>query len=134
MLAAGLGKRANADIGYYTWDEPRAIAAIAYGLDLGIDVNARNEDGETALHAAAYHAANRVIQLLVERRANLDARNFQDQTPLLVAQGHLVCCTTFVRHTETADLLRKSGADVNAGSRLNFGLVSYVEDKFKPKE
>lgn len=134
MLAAGLGKRANADIGYYTWDEPRAIASITYGLEVGIDINASNQDGETALHAAAYHAANRLVQFLVENKANLNARNFQDQTPLLIAQGHLVCCTTFVRHPETAELLRKAGADESAGSRLNFGLVSYVEDKFKPKD
>jgi ankyrin repeat protein len=133
MLAAGLGKRANADIGYYTWDEPRAIDAIGYGLDLGIDVNASNQDGETALHAAAYHAANRIVEFLVQRKADPNARNWQDQTPLLIAQGHLVCCTTFVRHPETAERLRAAGADANIGTRLNFGLVSYVDDKLKEK-
>lgn len=133
MLAAGLGKRANADIGYYTWDESRAIEAIAYGLSAGIDVNAANQDGETALHAAAYHAADRVAAVLIQRNATLNSRNWQDQTPLLIAQGHLVCCTTFVRHAETAELLRAAGADVTAGTRLNFGLVSYVEDKFKAR-
>jgi ankyrin repeat protein len=133
MVAAGVGKRANADIGYYTWDEERAIEAIEYGLERGIDINASNQDGETALHAAAYHAANRLIRFLVGRKANLNARNFQEQTPLLVAQGHLVCCTTFVRHAETAQLLIDAGADPGAGSRLNFGLVSYVEDKFKAR-
>jgi ankyrin repeat protein len=133
ILAAGLGKRANADIGYYTWDETRAIEAVALGLELGIDVNARNADGETALHAAAYHAANTLMTFLIEKKADVNARNFQEQTPLLIAQGHLVCCTTFVRHAETAELLRRSGADENAGKRLNFGLVSYVEDKFKAK-
>jgi ankyrin repeat protein len=133
MLAAGLGKRANADIGYYTWDEARAIDAMTYGLDLGIDVNARNQDGETALHAAAYHAANRLIEFLIHKKADLSARNWQDQTPLLIAQGHLVCCTTFVRHPETAELLRAAGADTDVGTRLNFGLVSYVEDKFKAR-
>ena len=133
MVAAGVGKRANADIGYYTWDEDRAIDAIGYGLERGIDINAANHDGETALHAAAYHAANRLIRFLVGKKANLNARNFQEQTPLLIAQGHLVCCTTFVRHAETAQLLIDAGADREAGSRLNFGLVSYVEDKFKPR-
>jgi ankyrin repeat protein len=133
MLAAGLGKRANADIGYYTWDETRAIEAAAYGLELGIGVNARNQDGETALHAAAYHAANRLVKFLVEKRADVNARNWQDQTPLLIAHGHLVCCTTFVRHPETADVLLASGADENVGTRLNFGLGSYDEEKFKPR-
>ena len=133
MVAAGVGKRANADIGYYTWDEERAIEAIGYGLERGIDINAANQDGETALHAAAYHAANRLIRFLVDKKANLNARNFQDQTPLLIAQGHLVCCTTFVRHAETTQVLIDAGADREAGSRLNFGLVSYVEDKFKAR-
>jgi ankyrin repeat protein len=128
MLAAGLGKRANADIGYYTWDEPRAIEAIGLGLELGIDINAANKDGETALHAATYHAANDLIQLLLQRGANLNAKNWQNQTPLLIAQGHLICCTTFVRHLQTAELLRKLGADPAAGTRLNFGLGNYVED------
>jgi ankyrin repeat protein len=128
MLAAGLGKRADADIGYYTWDEQRAIEAITLGLESGIDINASNQDGETALHAAAYHAANGLVKFLVGKGANINATNWQQQTPLLVAQGHLVCCTTFVRHAETAALLRTLGADATAGRRLNFGLVNYVED------
>jgi ankyrin repeat protein len=133
MLAAGLGKRANADIGYFTWDEPRAVQAIEIGLAAGIDVNARNADGETALHAAAYHAANAIISFLVDRGARLNATNWQNQTPLLIAQGHLICCTTFVRHPDTAALLRKLGADPSAGTRLNFGLGNYVEDALKPR-
>src|SRR4029078_927231 len=67
MLAAGLGKRANADIGYYPWDETGALEAIREGLGAGIDVNAKNQDGETALHAAAYHAANPLIEYLVSQ-------------------------------------------------------------------
>ena len=74
-----------------------------------------------------------MIQFLVEKKANVNARNFQEQTPLLIAQGHLVCCTTFVRHAETAQLLIDAGADREVGTRLNFGLVSYVEDKFKAR-
>jgi ankyrin repeat protein len=126
MLAAGLGKRADADIGYYTWDEKRAIDAIKLALELGINVNAANQDGETALHAAAYHAANRLVELLVENGANLNLKNWQGQTPLRIAQGHLVCCTTFVRHAGTADLLKKLGADPTVGTQLNFGLGGYA--------
>lgn len=131
ILAAGLGKRADADIGYYTWDAARAIEAIAFSMSLGLDINASNKDGETALHAATYHAANPLIQFLVEKGANLNAVNAQKQTPLLISQGHLVCCTTFVRQVGTEELLLKLGADQTAGQRLNFGLVNFVEEKFK---
>ena len=58
MLAAGLGKRAATDITYYAWTEEKAVEALAAGLELGLDVNAANAHGETALHAAAYHNAN----------------------------------------------------------------------------
>ena len=68
MLAAGLGKRAATDITYYDWTEEKAVEALAAGLELGLDVNAANAHGETALHAAAYHNANRVVRFLVERR------------------------------------------------------------------
>ena len=131
MVAAGLGKRAAADIGYYTWDEPSAVEAITVALELGVDINAANEWGETALHGAAYHAANDVIQFLVDKGANINATNGQGQTPLRLAEGHLVCCTTFVRHPETVDLLHQLGVDPAVGSRLSFGLTGYVEDKLK---
>ena len=123
MVAAGLGKRAAADIGYYTWDEPSAVEAITVALELGVDINAVNEWGETALHAGAYHAANDVIQFLVDKGSNINATNGQGQTPLRLAEGHLVCCTTFVRHPETVDLLHRLGVDPAVGSRLSFGLT-----------
>ena len=125
MLAAGLGKRAATDIGYYTWDERRAVETISAALGLGAHVNAANQWGETALHAAAYHAATDVIRFLVDRGANINAVNGQNQTPLRVAEGHLVCCTTFVRHSEAAALLTQLGADPAGGNRLTFGLTAY---------
>ena len=128
MLAAGLGKRAATDITYYDWTEEKAVEALAAGLELGSDVDAANEHGETALHAAAYHNANRVIEFLVDRGANIDAPNAADQTPLRIAEGHLICCTTFVRHAEAAALLRVLGADPNVGIQLTFGLTNYGDE------
>ena len=125
MLAAGLGKRAATDITYYDWTEEKAVEALAAGLELGLDVNAANAHGETALHAAAYHNANRAIRFLVDRGADIDAENAARQTPLRIAEGHLICCTTFVRHAEAADALRALGADPAAGIQLTFGLTSY---------
>ena len=128
MLAAGLGKRAATDITYYDWTEAKAVEALAAGLELGLDVNAANAHGETALHAAAYHNANRVVRFLVDRGAHLDAQNAARQTPLRIAEGHLICCTTFVRHSEAAAELRALGADPAAGIQLTFGLTSYGDE------
>jgi ankyrin repeat protein len=137
MLAAGLGKRQLSDmftfIRYYKWDEDRAIATITYLLELGADINAANEFGETALHGATYHAAQKVVQFLAERGANLNATNWSDQTALRVAEGHFYS-GTFVRYPETAELLRKLGADPKAGTQLMFGLTGYVEDKLKAEQ
>ncbi len=125
MLAAGLGKRASTDITYYEWSEDKAIEALRVGLELGVDINAANEHGETALHAAAYHNANRVIEFLVEAGANIDATNAAGQTALRIAEGHLICCTTYVRHTEAAERLRGLGADPDVGVQLTFGLTAF---------
>jgi ankyrin repeat protein len=137
MLAAGLGKRQLTDmftfIRYYTWDEGRSIATIKMLLDLGADINAANEFGETALHGATYHSATKVIQFLVERGANINATNWADQTPLRLAEGHFYS-GTFVRYPESAALLRKLGADPNAGTQLMFGITGYVEEKDKKDE
>ena len=125
LLAAGLGKRAATDITYYDWTEEKAVDALATALELGLDVNAANEHGETALHAAAYHNANRVIEFLVDNGADIDALNAAEQTPLRLAEGHMICCTTFVRHAEAAARLRELGADPEAGTQLTFGLTNY---------
>jgi uncharacterized protein len=134
QLAAGLGKRQVSDmfvfIRYYQWDEDKAIAAIKLLLDLGADINAANEFGETALHGATYHGAQKVIGFLVQHGANINAVNWADQTPLRLAEGHFYS-GTFLRYPETADLLRKLGADPRAGTQLMFGLNGYVEDGLK---
>ena len=128
MLAAGLGKRAATDITYYDWTEDKAVEALAAGLEFGLDINAANEHGETALHAAAYHNANPVIDFLVDNGARIDALNAAEQTPLRLAEGHLICCTTFVRHAEAATRLRELGADPEAGIQLTFGLTNYGDE------
>ncbi len=132
ILAAGLGKRQATDmftfIKYYTWTEEQAIETISLLLEMGADINAANEFGETALHGATYHAALKVIQFLVERGANINATNWADQTALRVADGHFYS-GTFLRYPEASALLRKLGADPNAGTQLGFGITNYVENK-----
>ena len=128
ILAAGLGKRAAQDITYYDWDQHKAIDAARYALELGLDINAANEWGATALHGAVYHAAGDLIRFLVANGADIDATDWEDQTPLRLARGHMICCTTYVEHPEIAGLLRALGADPAAGTRVTFGLLGYHAD------
>ena len=88
MVAAGL----YSDTGNYGRFVQRGWArhvleATEMCLDLGNDVNAVNDVGDTALHGAAYRGALDVAQLLVKRGAKLDAVDTRGLTPLSVATG-----------------------------------------------
>ncbi|HYR89495.1 MAG TPA: ankyrin repeat domain-containing protein [Terriglobia bacterium] len=85
--------------------------------DLGVDVNAKGENGWTVLHAATYMGLDSLIQLLVEKGAKLDVMDNFGQTPLSIAEGVITVGLgnaanrrpRNVRRT-TADLLLKLGA------------------------
>jgi ankyrin len=79
-------------------DEDRALEATRLALDLGANVNAANQAGDTALHGAAAKGYDAIVQLLVSKGAGLDAKNKRGRTPLTAAKKN------------TADLLRKLGA------------------------
>jgi ankyrin repeat protein len=81
-LVGGLGRKYGADLHVSAIEEKNALEAAKLLLDLGADVNAANEAGQTSLHAAAAIGANGVVRFLVERGARLDARTRQGRTPL----------------------------------------------------
>ena len=83
MLAAGLGWRDQ----YSEGSDAEAIEFLTIGLDRGADVNAANDQGNTALHGAAQRGTPKVVEFLVARGARLDAKNKQGQTPLDFALG-----------------------------------------------
>lgn len=88
MLAAGLGWRDGSPTApaFDQGSEEDAIAAIRYCLELGLDINATNAAGETALHAAvAGRGSLKIIRALVELGARLDAKDKKGRTPLDVA-------------------------------------------------
>ena len=88
MLAAGLGWR-DGNAAIPTRDrgtEAEAIAAITLCLELGLDVNAINDRGDTALHASvAGRGSDDIVRFLVQKGARLDTKNKQGRTPLDVA-------------------------------------------------
>jgi ankyrin repeat protein len=60
----------------YERSERDSLEAVKLSLELGIDPNAVDSDGRTALHGAAHKGRNEVVQLLVQHGARLDARDF----------------------------------------------------------
>ena len=90
------------------------IDAVKVAVGLGADVNAASEDGDTALHLAAFHGFNTVVRFLVSQGANLDAMNARGETPLESAMRNdaLAPAKSLVEDTDisTADVLRELGA------------------------
>jgi uncharacterized protein len=131
MLAAGVGRPQPTNVVYHVWKETEQIEALKICLALGLDINAQNQWGQAALHGAAYHDDARVIEFLAARGAWLDPADWQDQTPLRVAQGHEICCSSFHRKPLAAAALVKAGADPKAGIVLKFAAHDYESDDVK---
>jgi ankyrin repeat protein len=94
--------------------QERALAAARLCLELGSDINAVNDKGETALHGAAFLGGTQMAPLLAGHGANLNAVNKRGQTAWSITQGdyHAVA---FISHKETGDVLEKLGADTTVG-------------------
>lgn len=120
MLAAGL---AHAP-GVTPIAEASALEAVKLALELGHDVNTANAAGETALHASAFWGADSVAQLLIDKGANVNAKNKKSWTPLVIAEG--IYQGGGVKYfPSTAELLRKHGADPSPPNidRANGGFI-----------
>ena len=111
-------------------------------LDSGADLEAQNMDGETALFFASLGRNIKIVQLLLGRGASINSpsgekalaiaslRGYSQIVQILLDRGVNVdasckyeqtTCTALIRAVadqqyETADLLTKNGADVNARS------------------
>jgi len=99
--------------------EAMTLEAVKVAAELGVDVNAANADGNTALHSVAARGYNTVVQFLVEKGARLDVKNKKGQTPLASAMAGSMAASTnpgrFGRgasgpRKSTVDLLQKLGA------------------------
>jgi ankyrin repeat protein len=71
-------------------NEALAMDAVTILLERAADLNARNQDGETALHGAAGQNYSSVARFLVQRGARLNVRNKAGKTPLSAANGEVV--------------------------------------------
>jgi ankyrin repeat protein len=91
--------------------------AVAYCLELGDDINAANDQGQTPIVGAVYFRSPGMVQFLVDRGAKINVVNKRGQTPWLITQGEYRSGSFFV-DKETGDSLVKLGADVTLGKDL----------------
>ena len=106
MVAAGLGRyMAESHV-----TEQQSLEAVRLALDLGVDINAANDAGSTALHGAAFIKANVLVRFLVDNGAAVNVANKRGQTPLMVADTIRAGSATVSGRTSTGDLLRELGA------------------------
>lgn len=87
MAAAGLGTLFPTE---EAGTEEEAIEAVAYLLEAGADVDAVDENGETAMHGAAYKSLPKMVRFLAGRGARIEAWNRKNRhgwTPLVIAEG-----------------------------------------------
>jgi len=88
MAAAGLGTTEPLE---EAGEENEALEAVNMLLDLGADINGVNNDGDTAMHGAAYNIYPRVVELLAKRGADPQIWKNPDKfgrTPLFIAEGY----------------------------------------------
>ncbi len=90
MLAAGLGWRNGSPLApsYDQGSDEEAVATLELLLSLGLDLQAANEAGDTALHAAiGGRGSEAIVRFLLERGADPLAANGRQQTPLSIAEA-----------------------------------------------
>jgi ankyrin repeat protein len=114
MVAAGLG---TSSPGEDPGTEPEVLDAVTVALDLGLDIDAVDDKGETAMHGAAYKHLPRVVTQLAERGADITIWNQQNNrgaTPLDIAVGmHRGMNILSSKVTEDAirQVMREAGVD-----------------------
>ena len=114
MVAAGLGRATFSPGLQRARPSPGAEQAVKVLLDAGGNVNAVNEADFTALHGAAFRGLNEVIQILVDRGADINARDFRGRTAYRIAEGAKQSFQ-FQAYPATAEFIKTLGANTRLG-------------------
>jgi uncharacterized protein len=106
MMAAGVGWAGN-----FSRNAPdSALEAVRFCVDLGLDVNAQDVTGYTALAGAAWRGDDELIKYLVAKGAKLDVRTARNWSVTDMATGPYLRTTGGTAHPKTVELLLGLGA------------------------
>ncbi len=111
QAAAGVGYGEGFAANSHRYAPGGMLAAVKYLVeDLHMDVNATDQDGNTAMHNAASRGDNEMIQYLVSKGADVKAVNREGKTTVDMANGPVQRTQPF---PDTIALLEKLGAKNN---------------------
>ena len=116
MAACGIGV-GSAGANEVAGEEPEVLEAAQLLLKLGADINAVDNNGETAMHGAALKNLPKVVQFLSDNGAKVEIWNRKNSfgsTPLMFAQGYRP--GNFKPSFETIDAVQR--AMLSAGVEL----------------
>ena len=111
LAATGL----NRGIGEIIDDEDKALEAIKFLLEIGVDPKAVTTYNENALFGPGYRGWNRMMELLIEKGADVNIINKAGVTPYLAASGFGDRLGGVLYNKAGADILLNHGADPKLG-------------------
>ena len=100
----------------------RSLEAVKTIVAMGVDLDAVNKNGETAMHKAAFSGADDVVRYLADNGAGIDVRSKSGETPWSMASGispSLQGRGEYGYHESTARLLLNLGASVITREDMN---------------
>lgn len=99
-----------------------SFEAVRAAVEMGADVNAVNDEGQTAMHRAAFTGADRVVQYLADHGALVDVKDHYGETPWSMAAGISPVIRyrgLYGTHESTAELLLQLGASQSSREEMD---------------
>ena len=124
MVAAGVGIWA---VGESPGTNAEALEATQYALELGGDVTAIDDNGDTALHGAIIRGSEPLVRFLLDRGADIEATNEKGWTPYRIAKG-VFYSNTGKRWPEMETLLLELGADPSTATGADNTISDWTID------
>jgi cytohesin len=90
-------------------------------IEAGVDVNAKDKDGWTALMYAASKGHTETVKALTEAEADVNVKDKNGRTSLIVV--------VTIDHIETVKALIEAGANVNAKDKYGVTALTVAEQK-----